>query len=328
MAAGRRAPGILFLVQCLLVGVGGAATFTSESVRTRDGRRDYRLAVPDPRPAGPLPLVLLLHGHGGSAASALGGGLRPSPLAAWLAIADREQVLVAALQGATGADGQPGWNDCRSDLPGAPRTDDVAFARAAVTQLESRHAVDASRVYAMGMSNGAMMCFRLALELEPPLAGFAAVSGSMAARSQCGAPRHPVAALVIAGTADPLVPYGGGMVHFGRRERGSVIGVEDAVRAWTRADGVAGEGRSEPLPHLHSGDDSTSAVRTVWGADGSPQVELVRVENGGHVEPSLAFHYGALYSRLVGAQNRDLESAEEAWRFLRRMHAQEAPAHR
>jgi len=99
---------------------------------------------------------------------------------------------------------------------------------------------------------------------------------------------------------------------------------------------VPGRGRTgspardaaSPCRTLHSGDDSTSAVRTVWGADGSPQVELVRVENGGHVEPSLAFHYGALYSRLVGAQNRDLESAEEAWRFLRRMHAQEAPAHR
>ncbi len=34
-------------------------------------------------------------------------------------------------------------------------------------------------------------------------------------------------------------------------------------------------------------------------------------------EPSLRYHYGLLYSHVVGAQNRDLESAEEAWKFFR-----------
>ena len=44
---------------------------------------------------------------------------------------------------------------------------------------------------------------------------------------------------------------------------------------------------------------------------------VLTIRNGGHVEPSLRFHYGPLYSRIVGVQNRDLESVEEAWSFFR-----------
>jgi polyhydroxybutyrate depolymerase len=50
-------------------------------------------------------------------------------------------------------------------------------------------------------------------------------------------------------------------------------------------------------------------------------VELLTIEHGGHVEPSLRFHYGPLYEKIVGPQNRDLESAEQAWAFF-------APKHR
>src|SRR4051812_30005746 len=62
-------------------------------------QRDYLLVTPDALPTGPRPLVLVLHGHTGTAANALGSGRSPSPLSAWLTIAAREKILVAALQG-------------------------------------------------------------------------------------------------------------------------------------------------------------------------------------------------------------------------------------
>jgi polyhydroxybutyrate depolymerase len=67
----------------------------------------------------------------------------------------------------------------------------------------------------------------------------------------------------------------------------------------------------------HRGSDVTRASKTTYGPDAGPQVEMLTIEHGGHVEPSLRFHYGMLYGRLVGLQNRDLESAEEAWSFFR-----------
>jgi polyhydroxybutyrate depolymerase len=45
---------------------------------------------------------------------------------------------------------------------------------------------------------------------------------------------------------------------------------------------------------------------------------MLTIDHGGHVEPSLRYHYGPIYSQLVGPQNRDLESAEEAWSFFRK----------
>lgn len=64
--------------------------------------------------------------------------------------------------------------------------------------------------------------------------------------------------------------------------------------------------------------DNTSAHRSLWGADPhGMQVEFIRVENGGHGEPSIRRRPQWMYSSLLGAQNGDFELAEEAWRFFR-----------
>ena len=46
-------------------------------------------------------------------------------------------------------------------------------------------------------------------------------------------------------------------------------------------------------------------------------VVLVRVERGGHVEPSLAHRYRSLYLHIVGPQSSAFESAQFAWDFFR-----------
>jgi polyhydroxybutyrate depolymerase len=279
--------------------------------------RDYLLVTPDHMPRGARPLVLVLHGHLGTAANALGKGRAPSPLSAWLDIAERESVLVAALQGLEGADRRTGWHDCRADAADNPRTDDVAFASALVQQLVGTGRADARRIYVMGMSNGAMMTLRLALEMRPAPAAVAAVAGTLAQRSDCAATPQPVSVLLIHGTDDPLVPYRGGGVGFGqRRDRGQVLSVDATRDFWLHVDGLDKSPRvRSSFPHR--GEDATRASKVTYGPDGGPQVEVVTIEGGGHVEPSLRFHYGALYSRIVGMQSRDVEAAEEAWTFFR-----------
>ncbi len=300
-----------------------AAVQETLTVGTADGPRKLIMVTPDAAaPAlSPRPLVLLLHGHGGTADNAMGHGLRPSPLSAWRAIVDREGIVLAVLQGSSGGDGKPGWNDCRGTAPGNPHTDDVAFARDAIQDVARRVPIDLTRIYAMGMSNGAMMSQRLALELQPRLAAFAAVSGSLAADSVCSAPGNPVSALLVFGTDDPVVPYAGGEVKILGRPRGSVLSVEQNLAFWLRVDAL--DGASTPkntnqIAHLAAGVDPTSASQAVYGADTKqPQVSLLRIAGGGHIEPSLQYHYGTLYESLVGKQSRDLESAELAWQFFK-----------
>lgn len=279
-------------------------------------QREYLLVAPQSASSGTRPLVLVLHGHLGTAANALGGGRAPSPLSAWLDIAEREKVLVAALQGLKGADSRTGWHDCRADEDDNPRVDDVAFASRVATKLIDEGRADPKRIYVMGMSNGAMMTLRLALEMQPAPAAVAAVAGTMAAQSDCsGAPR-PMSVLLIHGSDDPLVPYAGGGVGLGEnRGRGSVVSVAATRDFWLRADGLQS---AKPVDYSfpHAGDDATRARKTTYGPDAGPQVVVITIDKGGHVEPSKRYHYGALYSRIVGAQNRDLETAEEAWAFF------------
>jgi polyhydroxybutyrate depolymerase len=317
----RRSARLGIILAGLWVGSDWAATLQPQTIEVDGVPREYILASPATTRDEPRPLVLVLHGHLGTAKNALGGGDRASPLSAWLDIADRERILVAALQGLKGSDGHTGWNDCRTDDAGNSRADDVAFASAVVRHLVASGKTDVHRVYVMGMSNGAMMSYRLALEMQPSPAAIAAASGTMAVRGDCRSATVPVSVLIIHGTADPLVPYTGGPVGFGGRgKRGEVLGAEATRDYWLRVDGLA---RSTPVsvnyPHL--GTDKTQASKATYGADSGPQVELITIEHGGHVEPSLRFHYGALYGQIVGTQNRDFESAEEAWAFF-------APKHR
>jgi polyhydroxybutyrate depolymerase len=307
-----------WLLACtaLLALDANAASQQPFSIASGGQQRDCILVTPEAAPDGPRPLVLLLHGHTGTAANALGRGFVPSPLSAWLDIVDREKILLVAPQGLKGSDNMTGWHDCRRDNGSNPRTDDVAFIGAVVRRLVTEKRADPARIYAMGMSNGAMMSFRLALEMQPVPAAIAAASGTMAARSDCQLAKRPVSALVIHGTGDPLAPYAGGTVGGRKVDHGAIISVEATRDYWLKANKLEGV-KPVSFEFTHRGDDPTRAIKESYGDDAGPQVVVLTIQNGGHVEPSLRFHYGPFYSRIVGTQNRDLESAEEAWAFFR-----------
>jgi polyhydroxybutyrate depolymerase len=297
--------------------IARAATPEAQHIEVAGTEREYLLVAPERSTSAPRPLVLVLHGHLGTAANALGGGRVPSPLSAWLDVAERENVLVAALQGLKGSDNRTGWHDCRSDAADNPHVDDVAFASRVAKNLVDDGQVDAKRIYVMGMSNGAIMTLRLALEMQPAPAAVAAVAGTMAAKSECtGAPR-PVSVLLIHGTDDPLAPYTGGPVRLGEgRDRGSIVSVAAARDFWLNADGLQ-SAKPVEATFPHDGDDATRTRKATYGPDAGPQVAVITIEGGGHVEPSKRFHYPALYGRIVGAQNRDFETVEEAWSFFK-----------
>jgi polyhydroxybutyrate depolymerase len=318
MSIARRLP---ILLLCAWV-AAPAAAYTLETLELPrpEGLREVIFVTPKPQKKTKAlrPFVILLHGHSGSAAQLIGQRRTTAPLSPWLAIADRDDVLLAAPEGAKGSDDKQGWNDCRADADGNPRTDDVGLVRNVIDVAVTRYHADPARIYAMGMSNGGFMTFRLAIEMPDVLAAAAVVSASMAAASQCRAPTKPLSLLVIAGDADPLVPFGGGDVRiWSTRSRGSALGVEKSVEIWRRL------GRLPDLPSVvekfeHqalSGD--TSATRRVWGDPKQVQVALIVVHNGGHVEPSTTQRIGPLYRTIVGRQNADFESADEAWAFFR-----------
>ncbi len=290
------------------------------SILTPNGYRRAILAEADQPSTKLRPVVLLMHGHAGSADQALGLKRQsPSPLAKWVDIAERENILVVALDGARGSDGEQGWNDCRKDALNNPQTDDVVFARATVKRLVETGLADPTRIYAMGMSNGGMMAFRLGLQM-PELAAFAAASASMAADSVCpGRVPDKVAALIIGGNADPLVPWRGGQVKLGRSAaRGGVMSVPTSFSVWAAARQLdARNAVQKEIPPQFRNDQTKGRLYYFGGSPEASPVTLLEVENGGHVEPSLEHRYRTLYLRLMGQQSSVVESAEFAWSFFR-----------
>ena len=86
--------------------------------------------------------------------------------------------------------------------------DDVDFISTVLDYLMENYAVDTTRVYATGMSNGGFMAYRLACELSDRIAAIAPVASTMS-MPKCEASR-PVPVIHFHSTLDSNVPYQGG----------------------------------------------------------------------------------------------------------------------
>ena len=150
------------------------------------------------RPAGlsdGAPLVVMLHGG-------FGTGAQAERSYHWDSEADGGHFLVAYPDGLMRA-----WNagTCCGE-PQRTNTDDVAFITAMVGAIEQEMPIDRARIYATGMSNGAMMALRLGCQTDT-FAAIAPVAGTLL--TDCSEAR-PTSVLQIHGTADDRVPYNGG----------------------------------------------------------------------------------------------------------------------
>jgi polyhydroxybutyrate depolymerase len=85
------------------------------------------------------------------------------------------------------------------------KADDVAFISKLLDDLGTVVKVDPRRVYACGMSNGAMMCYRLAAQLSDRIAAIAPVGGTIAIEES--KPKRPVSVIHFHGTKDNFVPF-------------------------------------------------------------------------------------------------------------------------
>jgi polyhydroxybutyrate depolymerase len=148
-------------------------------------------------------------------------------------------------------------------------------------RLASEINIDTSRVYAAGMSNGAMMAYRLASEAADVFAAIATVAGTMG--TEACSPSRPVSVIHFHGTDDEFVPVGGGV---GRRSVTNThhFSVEHTIRAWVDADGCPSRPAITPLQNIQ--EDGTSTVQYVYGP-GREQSEVVLylIHGAGHIWP-------------------------------------------
>lgn len=200
---------LLIFAQCENSDLHVERTYRFQSSITIDGReRTFIVNLPPDyyENSGPLPLVIGLHGTGGSAEQfERDYGLTQR--------ADNFGFIVVYPNGVR-SDGTlklRTWNaGACCDYAIKNNIDDVKFIRELISQLISDYKVNFKKVYVTGMSNGGMMAYRLACEIPDKIAAIAPVSCSMMVKKYCN-PSRPVPILHIHSALDEKIPYSGGV---------------------------------------------------------------------------------------------------------------------
>jgi polyhydroxybutyrate depolymerase len=265
-------------------------------------KRSFHLYVPPAYdPAVPIPLVLMLHGHGTT-------GRNMEVLTHVSSVAEAAGFIIAYPDGIN-----KGWNDGRPAFDNG--IDDVRFISDLISLLESQYDIDPTRIYATGMSQGGFMCYRLACEMAGRLAAVSTVAATLSENLAAGCrPARPVPVCIVHGTADPFVPYKGGPV--GRRTgRGIGLSVENTVAFWVGVDGCDGEPVVTRIAPAYPR-DPTRITRIAYlnGREGS-EVILYRIEGGGHAWPG---GYQYLPVRFIGRGSSQMDAGGAIWEFFER----------
>ncbi|MEY3405115.1 MAG: hypothetical protein RL161_545 [Bacteroidota bacterium] len=273
---------------------------------TVDGiERSYLLYLPEGYTnTGLLPLIYVLHGGTGTPE----GMLR---LADFRPIADREKVILVYPAGF-----QKNWNDGRPTTPNQLGINDVKFFSQLTDLLTRSYSIDASKIYATGISNGGFMASRLGCQLSSKLAAIAVVAASMEANTIAPAcsPGVSVPALYIHGTVDPLVPFAGGEMIASGTAGGFILSHTEVIEKWVNLNGCSPNPKITDLEDKAI--DGTTIRRRVYSnaSNGSEVVSFI-VQNGGHTWPQ---GYQYLSELIIGKTSQDMNACEVIWDFFKK----------
>lgn len=201
------------------------------------------------------------------------------------------------------------WKDGRDDDKGV---DDVRFMEDLVEYAATEFGIDRSHAYLVGVSNGGFMTQRVLCRRPGLFRAAAAVIANLGADIANGCRPDSVCSMfLLAGTTDPVVPYGGGYVKRvdGTQYRGSILPFEESVAHWQRL-GNWTEQVAESESDL--GQDMKAEQKDFRSPDHNEQLRVVVIHGGGHhwfgkkMDESLQITFGK--STLNYATSREIWS--------------------
>lgn len=292
----------------------GGSSFTLgkgdyEFTLTYGGRqRSYKAHVPSSyRKNQMTPVILNFHGGGANADNAINSSLMnvKSNQAGFIAIYPQGTgpTVAGKLVGT--------WNAGRCcGYAKEQQVDDVGFTSALLDDLATKFNINAKAIYATGLSNGALMSYRLACELSNRIAAVAPIA-AQDAFDDCR-PSRPVSVIHFHGTADPAAPYQGG--HCGGRtandpgwECSSVV---NYLAEWRGIDGCT----DAPAITYQNGDAVCSTSRQCRQGTA---VTLCTINGGGHTWPGGAYYPDtAWWRQTVGSLTQDISANDQMWSFF------------
>lgn len=271
--------------------------------------RTFEFYLPDRVGEHPA-LLFVLHGSNGD-----GAMMRRSTAFQFDKLADQKGIVVVYPDGY-----KKFWNDCRKSADYAANVeavDDPAFFAAMIDYFVQHYRVDASRVYAIGGSNGGHMVYRLGLEMPYRFAALAAAAANLPveANLDCQPSGQAISMAIINGTNDPINPYNGGLVTIlGNSSRGEVRSTAASVAYWAQL-AAARKVESKRLPEL-DGNPKTWIERDIWRGSDDVEIRLYTLQGSGHVLPAPTSLVSSLLMKPLGGAAGDMQSASELWEFF------------
>lgn len=259
--------------------------------------RSYLLNLPPSYDKGAnFPLVIALHGGGGSAKQAEESYRLTQK-------SNTEQTIIVYPEGVQndGVLKLRTWNAgtcCQYAVE--KQIDDVHFISTLIDQLVGKYKINPKRVYITGMSNGAMLAYRLACEIPEKIAAIAAVSGSLEKIEPCTS-KLQVPILHLHSVQDKNVPYQGGKGIRGY----SFHSVDYGLTTWAKLNGCTAS------PLVTEKDDYTLSQ---WkDGKGNVVIAYYLTKDGGHAWP------GSTRVRMIADEpSHAIDANELIWAFFHR----------
>jgi polyhydroxybutyrate depolymerase len=195
-----------------------------------------------------------------------------------------------------------------------------------LTHVEATACVDENRVFVTGYSNGAFMTSAVACQYSSRVAAVAPIAGIQAVHCKT---HRPVPVVAFHGTADPLVHYNGTPSKAAEDlpapngsgetegQEAKQLGVKGAftkgptipqeAAAWARRNGCSTKETTTPV--------AAKVALLSWSCPRGANVELFRVEGGGHTWPGSK--ESAALARIVGPTTFEISADVQMWKFFR-----------
>lgn len=251
--------------------INGTGTVISNSTT-----RSFAFHAPGTSISANLPVMIVMHGDGGTGAGIQG-------YSGFDAVADAQNFLVVYPDAIAGD-----WNRSADNVAGDACTgssnpnNDVQFISDLIDYLCTTYQINKNKVYASGHSGGGFMAYNLAVQLAHKIAAFAPVSASLcgdnAFMNNAFAVNPPIPIYHIHGDADITVNY---------------PDPNNVADSW-------GEWPLTPFSIDNCGNDTYTSTSTIVAGvikhqfcGGVKEISLIQIVGGGHGWPSVAGYNAA-----------------------------------
>lgn len=236
----------------------------------------------------------------------------------WKEIAEKNNFLLIVPNGidtktGNAKEGKLNWNDCRNHSEEI-QTDDVGFIAKIIDWSIANYKVNDKKVFVTGVSNGGLMCYRLALEIPNKITAIAAFTANFYKESECKNTNIPIPVMIVNGKKDEFMPFYGGKTKFRNED---TLSSQETVDFWVKNNF---QGNYFPkIEIIKLGRSSKKSITyTVYDSESSKfQIRYYEIEDGGHTMPGKKYVLSKFTQKIVGKQNQDIEGAEIAWEFFK-----------